>query len=75
MDFHISFTSSRQLHDFVALAARQPFDVFVGKDRNINGKDFLGMATLDFSRPVHVHADCPAEAFAAFRASAFALQK
>ena len=75
MDFHISFTSTRQLHGFVALAARQPFDVLVGKDRNINGKDFLGMATLDFSRPIHVHADCSADAFAAFQASALALQE
>ena len=75
MDFHISLTTFEQIQTFIALASRQPFDVQVGNERQtINGKDFMGMFSLDYSRPVHVHADCTGDAFAAFRKDALALQ-
>ena len=76
MDFHISLTSFQQLQTFVNLASRQPFDVHVGNDRQqINGKDFMGMASLDFTWPVKVCANCSAAAFAEFKQAVLAMQK
>ena len=75
MSFHIRLTSFEQIRTFVALAARQPFDIQVGNDRQaINGKDLMGMFCLDYTRPVNVHADCSPDAFASFRKAALALQ-
>ena len=75
MDFHISLTTFQQIQTFIALASQQPFDVQVGNDRQkINGKDFMGMFSLDYSRPVHVYADCSGAAFEAFQQDALALQ-
>ena len=74
MSFHISLTSFEQLKSFVALASRQPFAIRVGNDcQNINGKDFMGMASLDYSRPIRVQADCSDDEFAAFRKDALAI--
>ena len=75
MDFHISLSTFQQIQTFIDLASRQPFDVQVGNDRQtINGKDFMGMFSLDYSRPVHVHADCTGHAFEVFQQNALALQ-
>lgn len=75
MSFHISLTTFEQIKRFVSLAARQPFDIRVGNDRqSINGKDFMGMCSLDFTRPVHVQADCTADQAAEFRQNLLALQ-
>lgn len=75
MSFQIFLTSYEQIKTFVALAARQPFDIRVGNDRqNINGKDLMGIFSLDFTRPVRVHADCSADEGAAFRQDVLALQ-
>ena len=75
MSFHISLTTFEQIKTFVALAAKQPFDIRVGNDRQtINGKDLMGIFSLDFSRPVHVQADCSADEAAAFRQDVLALQ-
>ena len=76
MDFPISLNSFQQIQTFVNLASRQPFDIHVGNDRqHINGKDFMGMASLDYTRPVNVHADCSADTFAEFKQKVLALQK
>ena len=75
MSFHILLTTYKQIKAFVSLAARQPFDIRVGNDRqSINGKDFMGMCSLDFSRPVHVQAECTADQAAAFRKDLLATQ-
>ena len=75
MGFHISLSSFEQIKTFVSLAARQPFEVRVGNDRQIiNAKHLMGMFSLDFSRPLWVHADCSADEFAAFRQDVLALQ-
>ena len=75
MSFHISLTSFEQIKAFVMLASKRPFEIYVGNDRqNINGKDFMGMASLDYSRPIKVHAECSADEFAAFRQDVQALQ-
>lgn len=74
MSFHISLTSFEQIKTFVALASKQPFAIRVGNDnQNINGKDFMGMASLDYSRPIRVQADCSDDEFAAFRKDVLAI--
>ncbi|MBE7001477.1 MAG: HPr family phosphocarrier protein [Ruminococcaceae bacterium] len=75
MSFHIRLTSFEQVKTFVALAARQPFDVQVGNERQtINGKDLMGMFCLDYSRPVNVYVNCSADEFKSFQQDALALQ-
>lgn len=70
-EFHIILRSLRQVQDFVTLAMAQPFDISVGNDsQQINGKDFMGMLSLDYSLPVSVWARCTQEEFSAFRSSA-----
>ena len=76
MSFNIYLTSLQQVKTFVEVAAKQAFDVRVGNDRqNINGKDFMGMFSLDYTKPVKVVADCSAEEFAAFQKAILALQQ
>ena len=66
--FEIELTSFRQVQDFVKLAAQQPFDIRVGNEwQSINAKDFMGMFSLDYSRPMRVCVECPQEAFESFR--------
>ncbi len=68
MSFLISLNTFEQIKTFVALVAQQPFEVHVGNDRqNINGRHLMSMFTLDYSRPVKVHADCTEAEFAAFQ--------
>lgn len=70
-EFHIVLQSLRQVQDFVMLAMRQPFDVHVGNDRqHINGKDLMGMFSLDYTMPVRVQVRCSQEEFSSFRNSA-----
>ena len=67
-EFHMQLNSFRQVQDFVRLAAEQPFEIRVGNDhQNINGKDLMGMFSLDYSRPVCVRAECEEALFAQFR--------
>lgn len=69
-EFHMELHSFRQVQDFVRLAAEQPFEIRVGNDhQNINGKDLMGMFSLDYTRPVRVLADCEEEVFAQFHDS------
>lgn len=75
MSFHVYLTSVQQIKTFVELAAKQAFEVRVGNEsQSINGKDFMGMFSLDYSRPVKVFADCSADEFAAFQEAILALQ-
>ena len=70
-EFHIVLRSLRQVQDFVSLAMVQPFDVNVGNDRqHINGKDLMGMFSLDYSAPVRVQVRCSPEEFHSFHRSA-----
>ena len=67
-EFHMQLNSFQQVQEFVRLAAEQPFEIRVGNDhQNINGKDLMGMFSLDYSRPVCVHAECEEASFEAFR--------
>ena len=73
-EFHIALKSFQEVQEFVVLATQQPFRVLVGNDvQQVNAKSFMGMFSLDFTRPVKVHADCDPDAFAAFRQDALEL--
>ena len=70
-EFHIVLRSLKQVQEFVCLAMQQPFEVHVGNDRQrINGKDLMGMFSLDYSAPVCVQVRCSKEEFSTFRTSA-----
>lgn len=74
--FEISLRSFRQVQDFVALALRKHFDIFVGNERQrINGKDLLGMFSLDYTRSLQVSATCSEEEFLTFRQEVEALTR
>ena len=67
-EFHITIRSFQQVQDFVALANAQPFDISVGNDyQDINGKDLMGMFSLDYSRPLRVKMRCSEEEFLQFQ--------
>lgn len=71
MEFEINICSFQQVQDFVALACEQTFDIRVGNDRqHINGKDLMGMFSLDFSRPLLVRIGTDNEAVRSFRQQA-----
>ena len=72
--FNISIHSFRQVETFVKLAAQQSFEVFAGNEhQNINGKDLMGMFSLDFSRPVQISVNCSENEFLRFRNEAVQL--
>ena len=54
-EFHIVFQSFRDIQRFVSTATVQPFQVLVGNDAQlVNAKSFIGMVSLDYSRPLKV---------------------
>ena len=71
LEFDIILRSLKQVQEFVALAMVQPFEIMVGNDRqSINGKDLMGMFSLDYTHPVRVRMTCSQEQFSCFRSSA-----
>ena len=71
LKFDIMIRSLRDVQDFVSLAARQPFGITVGNEsQHIDGKDFMGMFSLDYSRPVQVQVQCSQEEYSRFRKNA-----
>ena len=74
MEFEINICSFQQVQDFVALACEQTFDIRVGNDRqHINGKDLMGMFSLDYSRSLRVKMYCSEEDFLQFQQKTEAL--
>ena len=70
-EFYISIHSFRQVQDFVALATAQYFDITVGNESQIiNGKDLMGMFSLDYSRPLCVKMHCSEEDYLCFKRQA-----
>jgi len=66
--FDISVSSFRQVRDFVNLAKVQTFEVRVDNGKQeVNGKNYLGMCSLDHRLPLHVNADCDEESCDHFR--------
>ena len=72
--FKIHIRTPLQIREFVNLAMIQPFDVLVGNEaQQINGKSFMGMFTLDHSKPVNVTVRCSDEEFGRFHSAASAI--
>ena len=70
-EFHILLRSGSQVQNFVNISMTQPFDVLVGNEgQDINGKDLMGMFSLDYSAPIRVRVKCSQEEFLKFRQSA-----
>ena len=67
-EFEIRLRSVKDVQDFVSIATSRPFAVTIRDERNkINGKSFMEMFCLDFSRPLRVLCDCGDEDFEALR--------
>jgi len=70
-EFNLKIRSFRQIQALVKLAAEQPFDIMVGNEwQQINGKDLMGMCSLDYDRPVKVSVRCEESVYEAFRQQA-----
>ena len=66
-EFHIALKSFQEVQEFVALATVQPFRVLVGNDmQQVNGKSFIGMVSLDYSRPLRVRGECDGQVWQSF---------
>jgi len=58
-EFEIRLRSVKDVQDFVGIATSRPYTVTIRDERNkINGKSFMEMFCLDFSRPLRVICDC-----------------
>ena len=70
-EFKIVLRSVQEVQEFVTLATTRAFPVFIcdGHHR-VNGKSFMEMFCLDFTRPLTVTADCTGEEFETLRADA-----
>ena len=69
--FSIALRSFADVRAFVSLAMVQPFQVLVGSEtQSINGKNFMGMSSLDYRRPLQVRVDCDDQEFLKFRKAA-----
>ena len=67
-EFHIAIHSFQEVQEFISLATVQPFPVLVGNDvQQVNGKSFIGMVSLDYTRPLLVQADCGEESLKSFQ--------
>ena len=65
--FDIVMRSFQQVQNFVKLAMNKPFDIMVGNEhQNINGKDIMGMFSLDYRFPLKVSVTCSKTEFEAF---------
>lgn len=63
-EFQVRFHSSQEVRDFISWATAQPFTISVGTDSyRVNGNSFMGMFTLDYSRPLSVKVSCTEEEF------------
>ena len=68
MEFNIRIRSFQEVQEFIALATVQPFRVCIGNDyQSANATSFMGVVSLDHSRPLRVSADCCEEDFLRFR--------
>lgn len=67
-EFHIALRSFKDVQEFISMATVQPFAVLVGNDvQQVNGKSFIGMVSLDFTRPLRVQAECDGQTWQKFR--------
>ena len=65
--FHISLRSFQEVQEFIAMATVQPFAILVGNDaQQVNGKSFMEMFCLNFSRPLKASMICTEEEYQQF---------
>lgn len=70
-EFTVRFYSFQDIQEFVTLAGMEDFPVLVGDDSyQVSGTSFMGMFSLDHTKPMRVMMDCPQEAFEGFRQKA-----
>ncbi len=61
-EFRIHFSSFADVQSFVDLATHYSFPIVVGNDTyRVNGTSFMGMFSLDYSKPLTVMLDCSEE--------------
>jgi len=69
-EFEIRLRSVQDVQEFVALATNQVFPVSVGnRDHQVNGKSFMEMFCLDFTKPLFATVKCSEQELLAFRAA------
>ena len=67
-EFHIALHSFKEVQEFISLATVQPFPILVGNEfQQVNGKSFIGMVSLDHTRPLLVQGDCDGQTWQKFR--------
>lgn len=67
-ELHIQFHSFRDVQDFVAIATEHPFPIIVGNESyRVNGTSFMGMFSLDYTRPLKVCLSCSEPEYDQFR--------
>lgn len=70
-EFTVQFSSLADVMRFVALSTKMGFPIMVGSESyHVNGTSFMGMFTLNWSRPQHVLAQCTNEEAENFRREA-----
>ena len=70
-NFHITLRSFQEVQEFITMATVQPFAVLVGNEaQQVNGKSFIGMVSLDYTRPLLVQAECDGQTWQNFRSLA-----
>lgn len=73
-EFEIRIKSVRDVLTFVNLATARPFDVLVGNEyHQVNGKSFMEMFCLNFSRPLKATMICSEEEYQKFLLDAASL--
>jgi hypothetical protein len=66
-EFEIQISSLQDVVTFVNLATQRPFDVLVGNVfHKVNGKSFMEMFCLNFSRPLKASMICTEEEYQQF---------
>lgn len=70
-EFQISLRSVQDVQEFVGLATTMTFTVLVDDNHHrVNGKSFMEMFCLDFTRPLTASAECSDAEFEQFRTAA-----
>jgi len=70
-EFEIRLRSVQDVQDFVALATTRSFPVLVSDDHHrVNGKSFMEMFCLNFSRRLMAESECSDWEFEQFRKEA-----
>ena len=58
-EFCIRIRSFQEIQDFIALATAQPFHIELFNDhQSANATSFMGLVSLDLTRPSWVRANC-----------------